>query len=325
MNLYTFVVWVAYRRFLNQSGIVFTGGGAVGLFHVGVLRTLFNNGIFPKYITGSSVGSIVAAILACHSRKEVKQLLDHLHEKPLSFFEEKTFLEAIRCLRTRGYIYDGDRLIQLIRDLIGDITFEEAYQKTGHILNIPVCSKETGLCRFLNHHTTPDVVVWSAVAASTALPLFFPSRRLYRCRAGMIQTWGKEEWIDGSLIADIPIDYIRRQYAVRWFFLSLTNPLIIPLLRVKDWLGPKYGSQFENRCRWMAMKLYQRIPFGFGKTVLSMLQSEWESHFTFTIPIHRIWKFHRAILNHTPSDWNLAILEGSQASNRGIRTSFQNS
>lgn len=159
------------------------------------------------------------------------------------------------------------------------------------------------------------MVVWSAVAASTALPLFFPSRSLYqRVGDGKMVPYGTDEWIDGSLIADIPIEYIRHHYNVRWFFLSLTNPLIVPLLRVKYWLGPKYGSQFESGFRSIAMKWYQRISFGFGKTVLSMLQSEWDSHFTFTIPIHRIWKFHRAVLNHSPSDWNLAIMEGYHSS-----------
>jgi len=310
MNLFEFVLYIAYCRFLNESGLVLTGGGAIGLFHIGVVQTLFRKKLLPKYITGSSVGSVVAAIVACKSKQELTEFINSLHHKPLRFFEEKTLWEALFSWKQKGHIYDGRRLIHLIRELVGDLTFLEAYQKTGFILNIPVCSKEDGSCIFLNHQTAPTVLVWSAVAASTALPIFFPSRPLYHVQNDFITQWGTHEWIDGSLIADIPIDYIRRQYGIKWFLLSQTNPLIVPLLHIKYWLGAPFGNHLENTFRKMAMTWFERVPFGFGKTVLSMLQSEWESHFTFMIPIHRVFTLYRAMLNHSHSDWNLAIHEG---------------
>lgn len=322
MNLYEFVLYVAYRRFLNESGLVLTGGGAIGLFHIGVVQTLFQKGLLPKYITGSSVGSIIAAVVACKSKDELKSFINSLHHKPLCFFEDKTLWEAILSWKQRGYIYDGKRLIFLIRGLIGDITFIEAYQKTGHILNIPVCSKETGRCIFLNHKMTPNILVWSAVAASTALPHFFPPRTLYHVHNDFITQWGTNKWIDGSLIADIPIDYIRNQYGIKWFLLSQTNPLIVPLLHIKYWLGAPFGNHLENTFRKMAMNWFERVPFGFGKTVLSMLQSEWDSNFTFIIPIHRVFALYRAMLNHSHSDWNLAIHEGLTVAEHRLSKEF---
>jgi TAG lipase/steryl ester hydrolase/phospholipase A2/LPA acyltransferase len=314
MNLYEFVLYIAYRRFLNESGLILTGGGAVGLFHIGVVHTLVRKGLLPKYITGSSVGSIVAAIVACKSREELQIFLESIVHKPLRFFEEKTWWEAILAWKQRGYLYDGNRLVLLMREIIGDITFAEAYQKTGFILNIPVCSKDSGTCIFLNYQTSPTVLVWSAVAASTSLPLFFPSRYLYHIQNELIQPWTLTEWVDGSLIADIPIDYIRRCYGIKWFLLSQTNPLIVYLLRLKQWLGKHHGPYLEHFFRTNAMKWYEHVPFGFGKTVLSMLQSEWETHFTFVIPIYRVLSLHRAVLNHSHSDWKLAIEEGTTIS-----------
>ncbi|MDQ4070564.1 MAG: patatin-like phospholipase family protein, partial [Actinomycetota bacterium] len=45
-------------------GIVLSGGGAKGDFQVGALRFLYNQGIRPDILSGTSVGAINAAKLA---------------------------------------------------------------------------------------------------------------------------------------------------------------------------------------------------------------------------------------------------------------------
>ena len=47
-----------------KIGLVFSGGGAKGLAHIGVLKVLEEYGIRPDYITGTSMGSIVGALYA---------------------------------------------------------------------------------------------------------------------------------------------------------------------------------------------------------------------------------------------------------------------
>ena len=45
-----------------KIGLVFSGGGAKGLAHIGVLKVLEEAGIVPDYITGTSMGSIVGGL-----------------------------------------------------------------------------------------------------------------------------------------------------------------------------------------------------------------------------------------------------------------------
>jgi predicted acylesterase/phospholipase RssA len=58
--------------------------------------------------------------------------------------------------------------------MIGDITFKEIHDYNKWNLNITVTdSMKTDESRLLNYLTSPNVVVWSAVGASTAIPIFF--------------------------------------------------------------------------------------------------------------------------------------------------------
>lgn len=48
----------------QRVGLVLSGGGAVGLTHIGVLMALEENGIPVDYITGSSMGALIGALYA---------------------------------------------------------------------------------------------------------------------------------------------------------------------------------------------------------------------------------------------------------------------
>ena len=48
----------------QRIGVVLSGGGAVGLTHIGVLKALEDNDIPIDYITGSSMGALVGALYA---------------------------------------------------------------------------------------------------------------------------------------------------------------------------------------------------------------------------------------------------------------------
>ena len=43
-------------------GVALSGGGARGIAHLGVLKALNEEGIFPNIISGTSAGSIVGAL-----------------------------------------------------------------------------------------------------------------------------------------------------------------------------------------------------------------------------------------------------------------------
>ena len=62
----------------------------------------------------------------------------------------------------------------------GDTTFEEAHKRTGKILNISVTPRTKNASPvLLNYVTAPNVVIYSAVLASAAIPGVFAPARLY--------------------------------------------------------------------------------------------------------------------------------------------------
>lgn len=63
----------------------------------------------------------------------------------------------------------------MLQRLMGySLTFQEAFQRTGRVLNVAVTAADTHEPpRLLNYLTAPHVVVWSAVAASSAFPFLF--------------------------------------------------------------------------------------------------------------------------------------------------------
>lgn len=66
--------WV--RAALHAHGctaLCLSGGGAVALYHLGVVKELHEHGLLPRVISGTSGGSIVAAMLACHTDVELPE------------------------------------------------------------------------------------------------------------------------------------------------------------------------------------------------------------------------------------------------------------
>ncbi len=61
----------------SQSvGLVLSGGGAKGLYHIGVIRALEQNGIPIDYISGTSMGAIVAALYAAgYSPEQMEEIV----------------------------------------------------------------------------------------------------------------------------------------------------------------------------------------------------------------------------------------------------------
>ncbi len=59
----------------QSIGVVFSGGGAKGLYHVGILKALEENGIPIDYISGTSQGAIVAGLYASgYSPAEIERI-----------------------------------------------------------------------------------------------------------------------------------------------------------------------------------------------------------------------------------------------------------
>lgn len=115
--------------------------------------------------------------------------------------------------------------------MLGDLTFAEAYAHTGRVLNVSITAADTQEpARLLNYLTAPHVVVWSAVACSSAFPgLFKPLDLLARTGTGEIVRFsadalageGERRWRDGSLEEDLPMRGLSELFSVNYVGLLL--------------------------------------------------------------------------------------------------------
>ena len=168
------------RHCFGRTALLLSGGGTLGTFHVGVARALHSRGLLPRVLAGSSVGSIVAAIIASRTPEELDEFFSEKHFWDLlpdmTFFSGRDFFSSIQHLMRTGALHDIDFFQRCLRALLGDLTFQEAYDRSGgRILCVCVCATRAGeKPRLLNYLTSPHLVVWSAVAASCAFPSLFP-------------------------------------------------------------------------------------------------------------------------------------------------------
>ena len=63
-----------------KIGLVLSGGGAKGFAHIGVLKVLEEKGIKPDYITGTSMGALVAALYSLgYTPKQMEELVTNFN------------------------------------------------------------------------------------------------------------------------------------------------------------------------------------------------------------------------------------------------------
>lgn len=162
---------------LIPVSIVLGSGGARGYAHVGVLEWLQPNGYEVRSIAGSSMGALIGGIFATGKL--------HLYTEWVSALERLDVLRLLDPSFTRAGLIKGDRIMGVLRDLIGDCRIEDlpiAYTAVAMDLDT---GKEVWL---------REGRLFDAIRASIATPLLFTpaahqGRRL----------------LDGAIVNPIPI------------------------------------------------------------------------------------------------------------------------
>jgi predicted acylesterase/phospholipase RssA len=234
----------------GRTALMLSGGASLGMYHAGVVRALWSAKLLPNIISGSSAGAIIAAIFCTRTDAEIDDILSAADASGL---EQKVSLDAFdsydepmqsistrvwRFLRT-GAFMDVQILMDCMRRNCGDATFAEAYKRTGRILSIAVASvqREGGKnakSMVLNYVTAPNVLIWTAVAASCAYPrLFTPVQLLQRHPTTRVvyPYLPGQVWSDGSITADLPAERLAELFNAEFFIVSQVNPHVAPFVR----------------------------------------------------------------------------------------------
>ncbi|MDE7134581.1 MAG: patatin-like phospholipase family protein, partial [Rikenellaceae bacterium] len=68
---------ISATSYAQNVGVVLSGGGAKGLYHIGVLKALEENGVPVDYITGTSMGAIIGGLYAAgYSPEQMEEIFN---------------------------------------------------------------------------------------------------------------------------------------------------------------------------------------------------------------------------------------------------------
>ncbi|KAJ5300908.1 uncharacterized protein N7443_005910 [Penicillium atrosanguineum] len=245
---------LAARQAFGRSALLFSGGATFGMNHIGVLKALYEQNLIPRIISGASAGSIVCAVFCTCTDDDLPGLLDtYVHDGDFAVFnkhgqEENIFQKTARFLK-HGSFLDISHLANTMRGWLGDMTFQEAYNRTRRILNI--CVSSAGmyeLPRLLNYISAPNVLIWSAVAVSCSVPLVFKPFTLMAKdpKTGEAVPWNDlhRQYIDGSVDGDLPMTRLSEMFNVNHFIVSQVNPHVVPFLPKED--GPSNPAEHRS-------------------------------------------------------------------------------
>ncbi|RFU77910.1 patatin-like serine hydrolase [Trichoderma arundinaceum] len=264
------------RQAFGRTTLVLQGGAIFGLCHLGVVKALFLRGLLPRIITGTATGALIAALVAIHTEEELPAVLrgDGID---LSAFATKgaaedgqipaeqslksrweTLMRRVRRFSREGYFLDVTVLEECVRANVGDLTFEEAYNRSKRVLNITVATdgQGAGVPTLLNYITAPNVLIWTAAVASNASSpsLYGRSKATILCKDahGNIVPWAPanttdfRHWTHAAYTdRDSPLRRIAELFNVNHFIVSQARPYLIPFLQ-SDMHGP---SLVETRSK----------------------------------------------------------------------------
>jgi NTE family protein len=172
----------------RHCSLVLGGGGIRGLAHVGVLAALEEHHLRPVEVIGSSVGAMIgAAWCAGVSTEELRQIALQVQREDLFRIAHGDM--ALQRLKSPA-IYRKDPLVDFVRGLLGDITFDEL----DPALLVNTVEINTGAQVFWGSPGLRDLEVADAVIASCAMPGFLPPHPI-----------GSGHFVDGAAAANLPV------------------------------------------------------------------------------------------------------------------------
>ncbi|MGZ4465923.1 MAG: patatin-like phospholipase family protein [Nocardioides sp.] len=216
------------------TAFVLGGGGVLGAVEVGMLRALFERGIVPDLVLGTSVGALNGAMVArdpsVGALDRLTELWRGASENSREVYGDRALRTVRRAVSTGTHIYSARPLKKRLEEELGDITFEELP------VRFQVCA--ASIERAAEHWFETGRVV-DAVVASAAVPGLLPPARV-----------GDEHYLDGGIVNSIPLGRAVQLGATRVFVLQvgrIDRPLAVPR---RPWAVARVSFEIARRHRF---------------------------------------------------------------------------
>ena len=322
-------------RSLGRTALCLSGGGALAMYHFGVLLTLLRQGLCPQVISGTSGGSIVAAFLACHSPKDI---VTSIRSDVSTRFGRRWFPLPIKMalhFLKHGVLMDEAGFSKTTKAYFGDTTFEEGFAISGLAVSIQVSiGSQTGYV--LNHLTSPNVLIRTAVCASCALPgLMRPVEILAKDKNGNLIPFHPPDVksYDGTITQDIPSARMTELFNCNNFIVSQVNPhlnFVLHLAEESHGRKQKSARSYQRRnavqkllrvanflllnIKYSIQKLLEvdLLDIRFVRTLQGVLMQDFRGHITI-LPSLTWTDYSKILLHPTEMDMQRYIARGEQS------------
>jgi len=217
----------------SSTAFVLGGGGVLGAVEVGMLQALFEAGIQPDLILGTSVGALNGALVAADPSEGVIERLVELWQSAAStkdVYGDGAVGQVKRAMRTGTHLYSAKPLRDRLEQELGDLTFDQ--------MQIPFQCCAASIERAAEHWFTDGRVV-DAVVASAAVPGLLKPAQV-----------GGEHYLDGGIVNPIPVGRAVECGAERIFVLQvgrIDRPLKLPR---RPWEVARVSFEIARRHRF---------------------------------------------------------------------------
>ncbi len=169
------------------TAFVLGGGGVLGAAEVGMLQALFERGVRPDLVVGTSVGAVNGALVAADPTAGAVDRLRAVWEELASsaVFAGSVLGRVGTLVRTRTHLHPREPLRDLLAAHLPARTFAE--------LRVPFQCVAASIERAAEHWFTEGPLV-DAVLASCAVPGLLPPVEI-----------DGEHYLDGGLVHSIPV------------------------------------------------------------------------------------------------------------------------
>jgi len=164
-----------------RTGLVLSGGAARGFAHIGVLKALNEEGIYPDIVSGVSAGAL-AGVLYCDG---------YGAEDILRIFKDKSLMKFASITIPRDGLMGMDNLGKVLKESLHAQTFEE--------LKIPFYCNAANLNEGNSEYFHEGELV-PRVMASASIPVLF--KPVYM---------NDSAYVDGGVLDNFPVKPIREK------------------------------------------------------------------------------------------------------------------
>ena len=195
------------ERKTPRVGLVLSGGGAKGLAHIGVLKTLDSLGVRVDYVAGTSMGAVIGGLYASgYTGKQLDSIItatkfdllisDEVPRKSKTFYERKNAEKYALSLPFNNFkihlpssISRGQNVFNLLSKLTLDVNGIDDFSKLPIPFYCIATDMQTGQEVVLDHGNLAQ-----AIAASSALPTLYQPQIL-----------DNKVLMDGGIVNNYPI------------------------------------------------------------------------------------------------------------------------